>query len=157
MNHDIFIRPAVGSDSRDMAQIAETSGLFPADLLPDMIAPFLSQSEPNHIWLVALEGEDLLAFLYCEPERMTVGTANMLALATRSDQRSRGIGARLVKGLEEACRTRGDRLLLVETSGLPEFDRTRAFYEREGYERIATLPEFYDAGEDKVVFMKRLN
>ena len=156
MNHDIHIRSAIGSDSNAIGQLAETSGLFPTDLLPGMIAPYLTEREPDHIWLVAMEGENLLAFLYCEPERMTEGTANMLALATRPDRRSQGIGARLVKGLEDRCRARGDRILLVETSGLPEFDPTRAFYAREGYERIATLPDFYDAGEDKIVFMKRL-
>ena len=156
MNHDIIIRLAAEPDSDAIANIAGTSGLFPADLLPDMIAPFLNGEASDHIWLVACDGQDILAFAYCEPERMTIGTSNMLALATHANHRSEGIGARIVCDLEERCRQRGDRILLIETSGLPQFDRTRIFYEREGYQRIATLPEFYDAGEDKIVFMKRL-
>jgi RimJ/RimL family protein N-acetyltransferase len=51
---------------------------------------------------------------------------------------------------------RGERILLVETSGLPEFERTRAFYAKHGYEEEARIREFYRAGEDKVVFRKAL-
>ena len=45
---------------------------------------------------------------------------------------------------------------LVETSGLPEFERARAFYRKCGYEEEARIREFYNAGEDKIVFRKAL-
>jgi hypothetical protein len=50
----------------------------------------------------------------------------------------------------------GERVLLVETSGLPEFGRTRAFYLHLGYAEEARIREFYQAGEDKIVFRKAL-
>ena len=156
MTNLLSIRPATEPYLAAIADIAETSGLFPGDMLPDMIALFLGQEALGHIWLVACQSDEILAFVYCEPERMTVSTSNILALATRKTHRSAGIGSQLVRELEDLCRVRGDRILLVETAGLPEFDRTRAFYTREEYKRIATLPDFYDSGEDKVVFMKRL-
>ncbi len=52
---------------------------------------------------------------------------------------------------------RGGRMLLVETSGLPDFERTRAFYRKCGYEEEARIRDFYAAGDDKVVFRKVLN
>jgi RimJ/RimL family protein N-acetyltransferase len=48
-------------------------------------------------------------------------------------------------------------MLLVETSGLPDFERTRAFYLKCGYEEEAHIRDFYATGEDKVVFRKVLN
>ena len=51
---------------------------------------------------------------------------------------------------------RGERVLLVETSGLPGFERTRAFYRKLGYDEEARIRDFYQAGEDKVVFRKAL-
>jgi RimJ/RimL family protein N-acetyltransferase len=44
----------------------------------------------------------------------------------------------------------------VETSGLPEFEATRRFYERNGYVREARIRDFYRKGEDKIVFWKRV-
>ena len=156
MIHDIQIRPVTKADCETIGQIAETSDLFPAAILPEMIAPFLEEQRTDHVWLVACEGEDILGFCFCEPERLTSGTANMLALATLLDRRSEGIGSRLVARLEEHCRQRGDRVMLVETAGLPQFERTRGFYRREGYVQVAVIPDYYDEGEDKIVFHKRL-
>lgn len=51
---------------------------------------------------------------------------------------------------------RAGRLLLVETSALPAFEGTRAFYRRLGYEEEARIRGFYAAGEDKVVYRKAL-
>jgi ribosomal protein S18 acetylase RimI-like enzyme len=48
-------------------------------------------------------------------------------------------------------------VLLVHTSGLPAFARTRAFYRRAGYAEEARIRAFYAAGEDEVVFWKALD
>ncbi len=57
---------------------------------------------------------------------------------------------------ETALAVLGQRVLLVETSGLPEFDRTRDFYRLLGYTEEARIHDYYAAGEDKVVFWKAL-
>jgi hypothetical protein len=51
---------------------------------------------------------------------------------------------------------RGARLLIIETSGLASFERTRAFYRALGYDEEARIREFFKAGDDKVVFRKAL-
>ena len=44
----------------------------------------------------------------------------------------------------------------METSGRPVYESTRAFYLAIGYEKIAIMPDFYARGDDKIVFMKRV-
>jgi ribosomal protein S18 acetylase RimI-like enzyme len=50
----------------------------------------------------------------------------------------------------------GARMLLVETSGLASFERQRTFYRKCGYNEEARIRDFYQAGEDKIVFRKAL-
>jgi GNAT superfamily N-acetyltransferase len=54
-------------------------------------------------------------------------------LYVRPEFRSNGLGQRLVALAKSFASTRGWRRLEVTTPPLPQFDRTLAFYEREGF------------------------
>lgn len=58
--------------------------------------------------------------------------------------------------VEESLASQGEGILLVETSGQQSFEATRAFYRKCGYDQEATIRDFYQEGEDKIVFRKAL-
>lgn len=87
---------------------------------------------------------------------MTDGTSNLLLIAVHPEQQGHGIGQALMRDAEVTLATHGQRVLLVETSGLPEFERTRDFYQRLGYTHEARIRDYYAAGEDKIVYWKAL-
>lgn len=153
---DVLIRPLTADDLPACKAVIDSTGLFPSDLLDDMTAPCLAGAAPDDLWLVAVENGLATGLVYCAPERMTDRTWNLLLIAVRQDRQTRGVGARLTRALEAALAERQGRVLLVETSSLPAFERTRAVYRRLGYREAARIPEFYAAGEDKVVFWKAL-
>jgi ribosomal protein S18 acetylase RimI-like enzyme len=88
---------------------------------------------------------------------MTEGTYNLYLIAVHQNNQGQGIGAELMEYIENHLRASGMRILLVETSGLPEFERTRKFYDQCHYHREAVVRDFYQEGEDKVVFWKKLS
>ncbi len=149
------IRPVRADDLPSLREVIDLSGLFPGDLLDGMVAPFLASEATDGTWLTA-ELDGPVAVAYYVPEAMTVGTWNVLLIAVHPDVRSQGIGAALMAHIEGDLSRGGARVLLVETSGERTFERTRAFYLAIGYEREATIRDFYDAGQDKVVFSKAL-
>ncbi|MFN0247595.1 MAG: GNAT family N-acetyltransferase [Kofleriaceae bacterium] len=146
------IRPFAADDLDAAKQIIAATDLFPADLLDDMVAPALAGSD--EIWFVAEQG-GVVGLAYASPEPMTNGTWNALLLAVTPTLQGKGAGRALMEHVEHTLTERA-RILLVETSGKPEFEQTRGFYERIGYQRVATIPSFYDVGDDKVVFWKSL-
>lgn len=87
---------------------------------------------------------------------MTTGTWNLLFIAIHPDYQGQGRGTTLIHHVEQTLMARGVRLLLVETSGVPSFERTRRFYRQRGYEQEARIREFYAAGDDKIVYRKAL-
>lgn len=155
-NGAIAIRPVTRDDMPALKAVIDATRLFPADLLGDMAAASFSGDAPDDFWLTVDEGGPV-AVAYCAPERMTHGTWNLLLIAVHPDRQGQGIGAALMRHVEQALAARGERMLLVETSGLPRFERTRAFYGGLGYDEEARIREFYGAGEDKVIFRKVLN
>ena len=153
---NITIRPLSADDLTSAKDVINTTGLFPGEMLDEMAAPFLAGMASNDLWFVALDTQVVVGLVYCSQERMTDGTWNLLLIAVRESEQGQGVGSRLTRHLEQTLSQRDGRVLIVETSGLPDFDRTRAVYKALDYVEAARIPEFYTAGEDKVVFWKRL-
>lgn len=149
------IRPPTRADLPALVSLINATGLFPEAMLHDMAAPFLAGGITDDLWQVIDDGT-ITGLSYAAPERMTDGTWNLLLIAVDPQRQRTGIGAALIELLEQLLIARGARLLLVETSGLPHFDGTRAFYQRLGYLQEARIANFYQAGEDKIVFTKAL-
>jgi ribosomal protein S18 acetylase RimI-like enzyme len=155
VNKDVTIGPTAAADTASIGNIAESTGLFPADMLADMISGYLDGSKAD-IWLTARSTAGVVGFAFCEPERLTNGTWNLLAIGVSPELQRQGIGAELVRHLEDRLRGGAHRVLLVETLGTPEFERTRSFYLKNGFVQEARIREFYDVGGDKIVFWKHL-
>jgi ribosomal protein S18 acetylase RimI-like enzyme len=150
------IREIKREDLPALKAIIESVGLFPSEMLDDMTANFIAGNESAELWLT-LENDGHIAIAYVAPERLTDGTWNLLLIAVASRCQGQGFGTTLLAHIEQTLRRQGHRILLVETSGLPEFERTRQFYRQAGYIEEARIREFYKAGEDKIVFWKAIN
>lgn len=150
------IRPVGRGDVDGLKAVVDATGLFPSALLDGMLEAFLVGERPDEYWLTIDRDGHAAGIAYYAPERMTVGTWNLLLIAVDPGQQGRGLGQALMRNAEMTLAGEGQRVLLVETSGLPEFERTRGFYRQLGYTEEARIRDYYDAGEDKVVFWKSL-
>ncbi len=109
----------------------------------------------DHFWITYDDSEPVgVAYYGLEP--YADGTWNLYFIAVHPNRQGEGLGGKLLRYVEQMLAERGERLLLVETSGLPNFERTRAFYRKHGYEEEARIREFYRAGDDKIIFRKAL-
>lgn len=149
-------RPVEPGDVASLKAVIDATGLFPGDMLDDMLTGYFGGGAPDDIWLTNARGEACLVG-YCAPERMTEGTWNVLLMAVCPTVQGEGYGGLLLRSIETELRVRSARVALVETSGLDAFARVRKFYRECGYDEEARIREFYAAGEDKVVFRKALS
>ncbi|MEO0385295.1 MAG: GNAT family N-acetyltransferase [Pseudomonadota bacterium] len=149
------IRPIVRADLSALRRVIASTDLFPPDMLDGMIEGHLNGTSYAVLWLT-FANPDPVAVAYAAPEPMTTGCWNLYLIAVHADHHSQGIGQALLRYVEDVLVVEGVRVLLVETSGNAEFSRTRAFYAQAGYEEEARVREFYQAGEDKIIFRKAL-
>lgn len=154
-----MIRPATSDDQKAIMAIAHAINLFSPPEISEfrsMLAEYFDGIPDNdHHWIVYDDGEPV-GVAYYAPEQYADGTWNLYFIAVQPDRQGEGLGSQLLRYVEQMLRKRGDRILLVETSGLPSFERTRAFYRKNGYDEEARIREFYKAGDDKIIFRKAL-
>lgn len=140
------VRTAQPDDRTAIIDIARECGLFSPGELADIEATldaFLTGSAKQNRWLVHDTAEGIAAIAYYAPERMTEGTWNLFLLAVHPEHQAHGLGASLVRHVEQNLQAAGARVLLIETSGVPHFAGQRAFYTRLGYNQEARIREFY--------------
>jgi ribosomal protein S18 acetylase RimI-like enzyme len=87
---------------------------------------------------------------------MTKATFDLYWLATRADRMGKGYGRRIVAFVEEEVKRRGGRLLVIETSSKESYGTTREFYIKIGCTLAAQLPDYYDEGDDKLIYLKKI-
>ena len=93
---------------------------------------------------------------FAEHEKLTDRTWNMLALVVLPDLQGKNVGTALVQAMEDHLRSKGQRILVVDTSGKDEFALTRKFYVKNYYEEEARIRDFWAKGDDKVTYRKAL-
>ncbi|MEM9025037.1 MAG: GNAT family N-acetyltransferase [Bacteroidota bacterium] len=139
-----------------LKHVLDTIELFPSEMLDEMIADYLNNPETAEIWFTEVEDGQPVSIGFCAPEKLTEGTYNLYAIGVRSDIQSKGTASRMMAFIEHYLKANGHRVLIVDTSGTAAFEGTRRFYEKLGYHKEAVIRDFWEEGDDKVVYWKKL-
>jgi len=158
---NITIRTEViPSDLMAVEKIIVSSGFFRPDEVPVAIELIIEGLEKG--------SESGYQFVFAEVDGQTVAYAcfglipctlysfDLYWIATHEDFRGRGLGKIVLREVEKVVAESGGKSVYIETSYLPKYEPTRAFYLKNNYIEKARFEDFYDDGDDKVVYVKRL-
>ena len=106
--------------------------------------------------LIAESGSALAGYICYGPTPLTEGTWDVYWMATAREKRGQGIGGALLAAAEEKIKQAQGRLVVIETSSIPSYEKTVRFYLGQGYAIIASIPDFYAPGDGKLMLLKRL-
>lgn len=156
----IVVRPTQSEDATALLRLAGEERLFSteeAETVAELLQAYLEQDDHDgYYFLSALDEGVLHGFACYGPTPLTQGTYDLYWIAVAEAAKGRGLGRALMERVEEQVRTRGGRMIVLDTSGRPEYAPTRAFYLRLGYAASATLPDFYAPGDDLIIFTRSL-
>jgi ribosomal protein S18 acetylase RimI-like enzyme len=150
------IRAVTPADIDELKKVVDSSELFPSEYLDEMIFDYFNNSETQDIWFTHLDNNRPIAIGYCVPEKLTEGTYNLLAIGVLKESQGKGIASKMMKHIELLLKQKGGRILIIETSSDDAQIVARNFYKKIGYTQEAIIRDFWKAGEDEIVFWKKL-
>ena len=155
------IRGIEAEDRESIRNLVAGTGAFKGhevDVAIELVDIALTQpgQDDYHPFVLVEEDGTVAAYACFGKNEMTAATFDLYWLATRADRQGKGYGRKIVSFVEEEIRRRGGRLLVIETSSQESYGNTRAFYEKIGCTLAARLPDYYDEGDDKLIYLKSL-
>jgi ribosomal protein S18 acetylase RimI-like enzyme len=103
------------------------------------------------------EDENIINGYVCIGQRpLTEGTYDLYWIAVNPAIQSKGLGSKLIKHIEEHIKNKNGRLVLIETSGKPSYEKERKFYEKNLYQKFVEIKDFYKKDDSLVVYGKYL-
>ena len=156
----IKIRPMAGEDKPAIMHIlCATPEFKPSEVVvaEEVLDSYLNDPSAGYFTLVAETDTAAIAGYVCfGTTPLTEGTWDIYWIAVARDMQGKGIGAALLTVAENKIKQVEGRLIFAETSSIPEYNKTRRFYQSRGYGVAAQIADFYVPGDDKVIFQKRL-
>ena len=152
------LRPVGRAQRARLEALTAACGLFrpeevavAVELLEESVA-----GTDDYRFVGAYAGEELVGYACWGPTPGTEGTWDLYWIVVDPARQGQGIGTQLLTTVEQRLKAEGGRLIVVETSSRADYAATLGFYERRGYARAATIPEYYAPGDDLVIYLKDL-
>ena len=141
-----------------MGHIRATGFFTPAEVAvaEELIDIYLEKPEQGdyHVVVVENESKDAVGYMTWGPTPLAEDAYDIYWMAVAPSEQGKGRGKGFILWLEDEVRRRAGRLILIETSSQPKYHGTRQFYLDLDYKEVARVPDFYRAGDDRVIYAK---
>jgi GNAT superfamily N-acetyltransferase len=146
-------------DKEPVMDLIRATGFFtPAevDVAEELIDVYLEDPEQKDYRIVVFENDrkDAVGYLTWGPTPLAEDAYDLYWMAVAPSEQGKGRGKELVRWLEDEVRGRDGRMIIIETSSQPKYHGTRQFYIDLDYKEVARVPDYYRAGDDRVIYAK---
>jgi ribosomal protein S18 acetylase RimI-like enzyme len=155
------IRPLVEKDKTHLHSMLIESRVFTPEEIAvamELIDVVLKdQNQKDYQIDCMVNGQDQpIGYICYGPIPMTQGTFDLYWIVVDPGYQCQGIGSELLNYLEKEVRKKEGRMILVDTSSTPPYEKSQKFYLSEGFHEVARVPDYYHPGNDRITFCKRL-
>lgn len=146
------------SDVEDVKQIVASTGFYSENevsVAVDLVQERLDRGLAcDYLFIFAERDGHAISFVCFGPIPCAKYNFEMYWMATRNDVRRTKIGREMLKRVERVVWAFGGRALYLSTSSKQVFMPAREFFLKSGYRIEATLLNFYDENEHRMMFSK---
>jgi GNAT superfamily N-acetyltransferase len=146
------------ADPPRILKLVQAAGVFSAEearVAAELAETTLSGTE-TYRWLIAEAEGRLVGYTCFDRVPFSRVSFDLYWIAVLPDCRGTGLAAELMRRTARFAAAKRGTQMFAETSSREPYAPARAFYERVGFEPVARFPDFYDIGDDKIVYRLKL-
>jgi ribosomal protein S18 acetylase RimI-like enzyme len=151
------IRPMVRDDRPAIADMLTSAEAFTDQEVRVALEVIDAGFDGEYVLLVVEIDGAARAYACLGQAGLTESSWYLYWICVHRDFQRAGIGRRLQLYVEDYVRAAGGDRIVLETSGRPDYERTRRFYVSAAYREVGRIPDFYKPGDDCVVLCKLLD
>jgi D-alanine-D-alanine ligase len=155
-----FRHEVTSADRQTVRQIVASTGFFSDVELAvavELVEERLGKGPASGYHFVFAERDgQVLGYTCYGPIALTAASYDLFWIAVNKAHQGQSVGKILLERSEQLIRAEGGRQVYIETSNRGQYASTRGFYLRCGYREAAVLKDFYNRGDDKVIYEKVL-
>jgi D-alanine-D-alanine ligase len=153
-------RPMTATDKPAVMEILRHTSEFKpmeVEVAEELIDSYLSDGvNSGYFHLVGEVDTQVAGYICYGPTPITTGTWDVYWMAVSLQTQRHGVGKALLATTEADIKKQKGRLILIETSSKPNYEKAQRFYTKQGYDMISRIADFYEPGDDKLTYLKRL-
>lgn len=154
-----MIRSMAARDKAPVLGLVRATGFFTepeVGVAEELMDIYLGQPGQKDYQVVVIEDEagGVAGYMTWGPTPLAEDAYDIYWMAVAPSEQGKGRGRELVRWLEDEVRRRDGRVIIIETSSQPKYQGTRRFYIDLEYKEVARVPDFYRAGDDRVIYAK---
>ncbi|MCX7974119.1 MAG: GNAT family N-acetyltransferase [Candidatus Aminicenantes bacterium] len=154
-----MVRPLRAEDREVIKKILQDNEMFTLaeiECALDQVDLFIHQPHQKDYQLMVVENEkgQVAGFISYGPTPLTEGTYDLYWIALAPSEQQKGLGQVLIQWLERKVKEERGRLILIETSSQPKYEKARNFFQKMGYQQVARIIDFYRPGDDLIIYAK---
>lgn len=161
-NGSMEIRPLFEKDRAGLLSMLNKTLAFTSaeiDVAMELINIVLKdESQKDYqVYCMVDDQDQVIGYICYGLTPMTRGTFDLYWIAVDPDFQKRGVGSKLLSFLEEIVKAEGGRMILADTSTIPQYEKTQKFYLKNGFQEVAKIPDYYHPGNDRITFCRKLS
>ncbi len=148
------------SDLEQIEEIVESTGFFHPyevkiayEVAEEAVKK--GEEESGYYFIFIEENGKIIAFASYGEIPCTKNRYDLYWIVVHNNYRNKGLGSILLAEVEKEINENGGKAIYVETSSKEKYIPTRAFYTKNNYTIEAEMKDFYEDGDNKVVFIKK--
>jgi len=146
------------ADPPRIRALVESTGVFSSEeaRVAAELAETTIDGTETYRWLIAEADGELVGYTCFDRIPLSKVSFDLYWIAVAPNHRGTGLAGELLARTAKFCKSKRALWIFAETSSREAYAPARGFYRKCGFEELARFADFYEPGDDKLVYRLKL-